>query len=180
MQSRDALSATEEQKQRTRLFKVRTSARLASSRLLCCGPTQADPSSLSCLSLLSNLSRLTSLCFSAFSNPSLPFLLPSPLSRLVAHLSSPSRLATARLTICFYRPASSSSSKMAAAELRGSCAQAAAASATKALGTQWRHLQTTTQKKSFQNFILSVGPIGYRPIPGFFSSFFSAGKRLLL
>ena len=137
LQSRDALSATEEQKQRIRLFKVRTSARLASSRLLCCGPTQADPSSLSCLSLLSNLSRLTSLCFSAFSNPSLPFLLPSPLSRLVAHLSSPSRLATARLTICFYRPASSSSSKMAAAELRGSCAQAAAAaaSATKALGT---------------------------------------------
>ena len=157
MQSRDALSATEEQKQRIRLFKVRTSARLASSRLLCCGPTQADPSSLSCLSLLSNLSRLTSLCFSAFSNPSLPFLLPSPLSRLVAHLSVPSRLATARLTICFYRPASSSSSsKMAAAELRGSCAQAAAASATKALGTQWRHLQTTTQKTSQELRMLSL------------------------
>lgn len=149
MESRDALSATEEQKQRIRLFKVRTSARLASSRLLCCGPTQADPSSLSCLSLFSNLSRLTSLSSSAFPNPSLHFLLPSPLWRLVAHLSSPSRLATARLTICFYRPASSSSSKMAAAELRGSCAQAAAASATKALGTQWRHLQTTTQKKMF-------------------------------
>ena len=148
MESRDALSATEEQKQRIRLFKVRTSARLASSRLLCCGPTQADPSSLSCLSLFSNLSRLTSLSSSAFPNPSLHFLLPSPLWRLVAHLSSPSRLATARLTICFYRPASSSS-KMAAAELRGSCAQAAAASATKALGTQWRHLQTTTQKKMF-------------------------------
>ena len=60
LESRDALSATEEQKQRIRLFKVRTSARLASSRLLCCGPTQADPSSLSCLSLFSNLSRLTS------------------------------------------------------------------------------------------------------------------------
>ena len=132
----DAGNATECQKQRICLFKVRTSARLACWRLPC--PPQTDLNSLCWLQQSHQAFETLSPHFPPPSQlsppPTSPFLTLS-LSRLVPYLSLPSRLATARFTICFYRPGSSGSSKMAAAELSSSCAQAAAAP-TKVLGTR--------------------------------------------
>ena len=104
----------------------------------CCVPPQTDLNSLCWLQQSHQAFETLSPHFPPPSQlsppPTSPFLTLS-LSRLVPYLSLPSRLATARFTICFYRPGSSSSSKMAAAELSSSCAQAAAAP-TKVLGTR--------------------------------------------
>ena len=94
-----------------------------------------------------------------FTAPSLPL----SLFRLVSYLSSPSRLATARFTICFYRPGSSSSSKMAAAELSSSCAQAAAAPS-KVLGTKAPLTKRRQINDFFTCYVFPLKPLAHKPI----------------